>query len=266
MVVNGKQKLPLGDSLQAGVQAERAVVVGLLQVGEHGLGLDGRLIHATTNAESSLLTPAVAPRVLDTPVLLAIVLTPASHQHGMVDLSPLLEEGGPVLVDPGLVVHEIVRRLDRNCDGPVAVDLLHHVGLLGPPVEAADVSVLRDLVLVDRGWVAGQLAHALRCVVGAARLGHQSDVLGPLGDQLRVAPVTALVVLAAEQRELGRESLSAGVVLHDAPSRGHHGHRGNSIATPAAALVGRGRKEILAVLVAPVEILGHVRDPLFSLA
>ena len=71
----------------------------------------------------------------------------------------------------------------------------------------------------------------------------------------RVTAVAALVVLAAEEGELVREALAVRVALEDALPRGHHVHGRDNVAGPAGALVDRRPEEVLAVFVAPVEVL-----------
>mmetsp|Transcript_91304 Transcript_91304/g.237887 ORF Transcript_91304/g.237887 Transcript_91304/m.237887 type:complete len:538 (-) Transcript_91304:86-1699(-) len=228
-------------------------VVGVLDdIGGHRDGLDAGLVLAAQHAEEAVLAPVRAPAVLDAPVGGAIVLAVADEQHGVVDLLPLGLLGLVVealgLVDAIGVVHEVLGRLETHDHGAVMVELLHDGLGAGVPVEGPDVAVVvRPVPLaLQLVQVTLQLAGASG-VVAHARGGHQAHVRGPLAHQEGVAPLAALVVLAAEEGHVDRPGEHAGVVLPDLVPGAQHAHRGGRVAAAAVALVHHGLQPVRAV-------------------
>mmetsp|Transcript_92449 Transcript_92449/g.270624 ORF Transcript_92449/g.270624 Transcript_92449/m.270624 type:complete len:219 (-) Transcript_92449:65-721(-) len=189
-------------------------------------GLNAGLISTQCNTKEAILAPIGTPAVLDLPVLLAALFTPAHQQHGMVHLLPLLggaaEEAGVGrgAVDAVGVEHEVLGRLQAQHQRAVPVELRLDGLDAGVPVPRAHVAVVRGSVALARqgAEVALEAAGAAR-VVPHAGAGEQAHVLRPLGREDAVASIAALVVLGAEEGEVDRPGRNTGVILLDSVAR-----------------------------------------------
>mmetsp|Transcript_21469 Transcript_21469/g.52167 ORF Transcript_21469/g.52167 Transcript_21469/m.52167 type:complete len:223 (-) Transcript_21469:1012-1680(-) len=205
----------------------------LFQRRTNGFKLDSRLVLTASDAHEATLSPIRSPGVLHDPVLLAILFTPPDKEHSVINLDPVrLGIDARVAVHTLLVVHEVIRRADRDSHGAVLMNFLHHSCCAATTVVPPDVAKVLNL----DGRVAHTTAEIFlmprqqRCTAqvvvgevlpGAVR-GQQAHLVGPQPDQERVPTFAALIEVRAVQRKIDRERRQRSVLLHDAvPHREH---------------------------------------------
>lgn len=161
--------------------------------GCHGYAFNCTLISASTDPEVTLLTPAGAPAVFNNPVIQpSFWISAIAHQQDSVIgqlkwIERVLQTS--VVVDPLVVVEEVVIDFKSNCHGPMMNQLKLHQGFVAAPVETSHIVVFRCVV------AKAVLLHFAWCVsacVGEARLFHQPEILGVLScNEVWEATITA---------------------------------------------------------------------------